>query len=496
MSILLTYSYFRVFNLAHHPHVSACQLEQRPLGRPTAAKLWLSALAGLMLVFAISATAGPTELSDPSPATHPNLINNGDFTHGAAHWTLQSDAPANAKGEMLDAELAPPGVTSKVLRVNVTAIGDHNWKVQLYQPGLDIDNGEPYALSFWARADRARTIDLNMALDQPDWHPVGLLVTHTALTRKWHKFVLAFTAGRTRKEHNRLSFVLGDSPGQVDLADVSLKQGSVGAPSGANLLDSADFVDNLGDWSLQQSAPAKAKLDWITPQGTPTDISGKVARLSVTAVGEHDWNAQFLQSGLDLVDGEPYTLSFWARADNPRTLGASMGLDMQDWHSVGLDYQTNVTPVWHKYSLVFTATQAVKDHNRLAFLFGDALGDVELAGVRLQHNLPSEDNPPATFSRTASSLSLVGTWESRSEEASKRLQLGFNADGTGSIQTGAVAGSAPTGPVNAFHWYLKDRGMRLIVSDRSFTWSIRSSGRDQILTLTDRKGKPHLLYRK
>src|SRR5206468_1436368 len=106
------------------------------------------------------------------------------------------------------------------------------------------------------------------------------------------------------------------------------------------------------------------------------DVSGKVARLEVTAPGEHNWNVQFQQSGLDLLDYEPYVLTFWARADHERTLGVSMGLDMSDWHAVGLDYQTNVTPSWRKFSVLFTAAHAVKDHSRLSFLLGDAAGVV------------------------------------------------------------------------------------------------------------------------
>lgn len=475
-----------------HAHVSTRPDQpDKQVRLPGAFPCGLILVAFLMTSLFLPVTAS----SDPDVSAPANMLSNGDFMRGVGRWLLQADAPASARIQVIDTPATLSDVRSKVLHIDIPTLGEHNWNVQLYQSGLDIADDKPYTITFWAHADRERTVDLNMALDKPDWHTVGLAVTHAPLTRDWRKFVYTFTTSHVTKGHSRLAFVLGDAPGVVELAQVSLLNEAPGLPSGPNLLESADFADNTGDWSLQHSGTADAKLDWLDAPAGPPDVSGKVARMEVVAAGQNNWNVQFQQSGLDLKDREPYTLTFWARADQQRALNASMGLDIPDWHAVGLNYQANVTPMWRKFSVVFTATHTVKDHIRLSFLLGDAPGSVELAGLQLQQNVPPDPQQAAKFTDSAPARSLVGVWANRSEDVSRRFRLTFNPDGTGSVRTGARSDAAPTAPVNGFHWYLKERPQRLVIGLRAFTWSIRTANKELILALTDRKGQVHLFYR-
>ncbi len=166
----------------------------------------------------------------------PNLLQNADLMRGAEHWTLEvHEAPASAKMELPDNVAAPPGVTGKVLRINVAQIGTQNWHIQLHQTGLDLTENEPYTVTFWARADRPRPLSVYTGLDQEDWHHIGL-DKQVALTPEWQKYTMAFTAARTVKDHDRLSFVLGDAPGTVDLAGIMLRPGvETTFPTGASL---------------------------------------------------------------------------------------------------------------------------------------------------------------------------------------------------------------------------------------------------------------------
>ncbi|HZO88001.1 MAG TPA: carbohydrate binding domain-containing protein [Chthonomonadaceae bacterium] len=186
----------------------------------------------------------------------PNLLQNADFSRGAEHWTLEMNtAPASAKMELPENVTAPPGAAGKVIRIRVTTLGGQNWHIQFHQPGLDLTEGEPYTVTFWARADRERPISVYTSLDKADWHNVGLSRRLT-IGPQWQKFTCAFTAARTLKDHNRLTFVLGDALGTVDLAGPSLRPGvETEFPSGASL--------EAGNMPLGHPVANPAGQDWI-----------------------------------------------------------------------------------------------------------------------------------------------------------------------------------------------------------------------------------------
>jgi hypothetical protein len=166
----------------------------------------------------------------------PNLLQNADFARGAERWTLElNKEPASAKMLLPEDVAAPPNAPGKVLRVQVEALGAENWHIQLHQTGLDLTEGEPYTVTFWAKADRERTLPVYTSLDREDWHNVGLDSRVTVGT-EWRKYTASFTATRTQKDHNRLTFVLGNATGTVDLAGISLRPGVETAfPQGASL---------------------------------------------------------------------------------------------------------------------------------------------------------------------------------------------------------------------------------------------------------------------
>jgi hypothetical protein len=155
----------------------------------------------------------------------PDLLQNADFTRGAEHWTLETNtAPAAAKMALPDDLKPPAGVEGRALQVQVTTLGTQNWHIQLHQTGLDLTEGEPYTLTFRARADHARPLGVYTSLDHADWHHLGLDAV-VGLTPEWRETVLAFTANRPEKDHGRLTFVLGDALGDVDLAGIALRPG-------------------------------------------------------------------------------------------------------------------------------------------------------------------------------------------------------------------------------------------------------------------------------
>ncbi len=172
-----------------------------------------------------------------------------------ATWRLERQPGAQA--EMKEAEDAtkPDTVGGKLLRITVTTPGKQAWHVQVHNAGLDLQEGQPYTVRFWARADRKRMLGVGTSLDESDWHGTGLN-ERVPIELEWRPFKLVFTASRTRKDHNRLVFAMGETAGTVELAGVSVRAGMEGLiPDGAR----------VEDGSIPPARPARTPvgLDWI-----------------------------------------------------------------------------------------------------------------------------------------------------------------------------------------------------------------------------------------
>ena len=153
----------------------------------------------------------------------PNLLQNADFSRGANGWNMEMTAPARGAMRIDDALAAAPGVAGRAVHFDVSAVASQAWNVQCYQSGVNLKDKDPYVLAFWAKSDRARPFHVDIILDKADWHPVGGAST-VRLGPKWDKYILRFNANRSEPSHTRLSFILGEALGPVDMCGISLRR--------------------------------------------------------------------------------------------------------------------------------------------------------------------------------------------------------------------------------------------------------------------------------
>src|SRR5688572_27591448 len=89
------------------------------------------------------------------------------------------------------------------------------WHVQAARPNLEFVEGKEYSLSFKAKADAERTIQVNALVDQDDYHAIGLNETPD-LTKEWKDYQFTFKAeGVAPMKKNRITFVIGNEKGTV-----------------------------------------------------------------------------------------------------------------------------------------------------------------------------------------------------------------------------------------------------------------------------------------
>ena len=254
------------------------------------------------------------------------VLTNANFAGGGMGWTLELNTKP-ADGKLSTPEVAlPQGATGKVLRVESTVVSSQSWHIQFHQTALNLKDGEPYTLSFRAKANKPRTVNVYTSLDTGDYHHTGLDST-AALTTDWKTYRFVFVPGRTEANHNRISLMLGDSVGFVDFADFSLKTGSeTELPSGATL-DAASFplgrpganapgVDWYGFLVATEKTFVTTMKDYLR-----NDVKIK-ANLVASQANFGGIGGAYRESQMDIVDAHTY----W---QHPEFLGKDW--DLTNW---------------------------------------------------------------------------------------------------------------------------------------------------------------------
>lgn len=130
-------------------------------------------------------------------------------------------------------------------------------------------------------------------------------------------------------------------------------------------------------------AQIEADLD---PMGGPT-MNGFVRpglSLLMKSLGNEKWGFQTNRDGLDLQDGQPYTLTFWARSSAPRRISVNLWKDKQPYDFLGFTGYADLNTDWQQFSFVFRPNTPEANHSRLNFNFGNDLGTVQLSEVVLK----------------------------------------------------------------------------------------------------------------
>ena len=159
-----------------------------------------------------------------NPALGPDNLSGGDFEtpQDLAAWDLWADDTEGYTATLaLDTTTAAEGSASA--RVEVTQSAGTDWQVSLSFAPVEVISGTEYTLTFWAKADRERTITAWAQQGVDPW-AMYLDMGSIALTTAWQQYeipVLA-TGSDTAAE---FAFGLGTVTGTVWLDGVHLQSG-------------------------------------------------------------------------------------------------------------------------------------------------------------------------------------------------------------------------------------------------------------------------------
>ena len=152
----------------------------------------------------------------------PELLKNGRFQHNTREWSFQSAGGAKAAASVVDdaASGAP------AMRWEVASGGSDTWHVQAMVPGLPVEHGKTYAISFRARAQGGTAMKLGVGLmmQKAPWTSARGGAT-IALDGTWREYGVTCAVENPEAVPMRLNFAAGRQAGVIELSGVSVREG-------------------------------------------------------------------------------------------------------------------------------------------------------------------------------------------------------------------------------------------------------------------------------
>lgn len=206
-------------------------------------------------------------------------------------------------------EPAGAGLTPTLTAAN-SQVTENPWHAQAQLLPVNLRDGQTYAVTFRARADKSRTLPLYASVKGGDWHGVGLR-TQARLSTDWQDFRFTFQADKVDPQNNRVVFVLGNDTGSVWLNNVQVSLVvPVEVPEGQSLA-----ARNLG---VPLNGTAGAKADWnrflVATDRQYTDEMLRYLRddlkvqanITNTQISYGELGSLYAEAGSDFADNHAY----------------------------------------------------------------------------------------------------------------------------------------------------------------------------------------------
>ena len=159
----------------------------------------------------------------------------------------------------------------------------------------------------------------------------------------------------------------------------------IGDPAmGPELLNGGNFEnqEDLDEWGLW-SDESEGYTATLTLDTSTAAIGAASARVDVIQSQGTDWQVSFSFLPAEVISGTEYTLTFWAKSDQERTISTWVQQASDPWENYIELGSVTLTDTWQQFELSGTATG---DDSAAEFYFGlgSTIGVVWLDDVHLQ----------------------------------------------------------------------------------------------------------------
>jgi hypothetical protein len=152
-----------------------------------------------------------------------NLLLNGDFSAGQTHWNPQVIAPAQATLSFDNQEF----------KAEIHAVSDEQWHINILQPGVLLDSDKTYTMTFDARAESDKIIEVKAQFDHDPW--TSSLEEEVTITSSMQTYNVAWLQEKPAASY-KVGFFFGSDTTDVWIDNVVLKTTTTG------LVDEAEII--------------------------------------------------------------------------------------------------------------------------------------------------------------------------------------------------------------------------------------------------------------
>ena len=285
-------------------------------------------------------------LQNPSFEEDEAILDDPDWSQWVT-WNPAEGAGSNAT--VVDTDAAD-GARS----LFIEPVGPANWHfIVLYMP-IPTEVGTSYTTTFWAKAAEPRPLGVQYKATD---NSVQWGYTDFDLTTEWVEYSLTAEA---ENGETKLEFFCAGVDVPLWLDNVSVSEESVplvinGSFEEDEVIQADESYEHWWTWGWGSGLESTAELD------ETTYIDG-TRSLRVDPLGDTNWYFIVAYSPIPLEVGTNYTTSFWAKAEEPRPLGAKMKAtdNSIDWGWTDFE----LTSEWAEYA--FTA-EAINAEGKLEF---------------------------------------------------------------------------------------------------------------------------------
>lgn len=278
---------------------------------------------------------GTTVWLDDVRIDEDTLIKNGSFNAGFSGYEVYCHEDAS-ETHVVDSQ-----TEQNAADFTIKNTGDADWKIQLKQSNVKLENGKCYRLSMKMKSSLDRTVSYalqrNGAVHKTssggeDWTPYCQKTV--SLTNDYQIFSSTFKMTEVTDDGTIFNITMGGGnitqQHRICIDDIVLEEidESELEPEvrGDNLLKNTTFSDNAKNWDINRWNSDRKEM-----ATTETVNDGIVFHIS--DVGTADWNIQLKQGGINLEQGCDYRLAFKVTSTESRTIKVGfMDKNTENWY--------------------------------------------------------------------------------------------------------------------------------------------------------------------
>ena len=328
------------------------------------------------VVFTI--TAPGTYYIDNVSIVEDKLIKNGKFDAGLSSFETYVDGSASA------ISIVDSLNEDNAYDITINKTGDAEWKVQLKQGGVRLEEGQWYRLSLDMKSEIDRKVIVAIQRDgsvhkndqgDEDWTPY---VQNTAeLTKDYQTYVYEFQMNPSTEPKTDNGAIFNVAMGAVSGEQITKSHRicidnilleKIEAPENViepkpydtELITNGNFANGTADWS-------KLQYPFSNPGSGTIIINEGKAVINISDPGSEDWNVQLITGfNIQLEENEKYVLTYKGKAESAGRIKLAFMTSGYTWYK---GVEQDLTNKEQTYTYMFTVDGDNKTTNSEIGLF-------------------------------------------------------------------------------------------------------------------------------